>query len=68
MMLLHLKAYLIKVDRDTLWFDVVEIPRWMTKRERESFERERRAKFADYCFTLAYDVEDVVFKMMGADC
>jgi hypothetical protein len=63
--MLHLKAYLIKVDRETCWFDVIEIPRQMSRRERAWFERMRKAKFSDYVLAVGYDGVDVAGKMLG---
>lgn len=61
---MYLKAYLIKVVREDMWFDVVEIPRWMPKREREIFNRQRKTIYSDYYFTVASDIDDAIFKIM----
>lgn len=61
---MYLKAYLIKVDKEDMWFDIIEIPRWMSKRDREIFNRRRKTDYSDYAFTVSTDIEDLIFKIM----
>jgi hypothetical protein len=65
--MLHLKAYLIKVDCNTCWFDVIEIPCQMSKRKRAWFERMRKARFSDYVFAVGYNGTDVAGRMLGVE-
>ena len=59
------KAYLIKVDHESYWFNVVELPRQMSKRDREVFERRRKECFSDYVFAIGYDDKAIIAKMLG---
>jgi hypothetical protein len=53
------KAFLIKVNREESYFEIVETPRFMTEHERERFERRRKALFSDWVFAIGEDEVDV---------
>jgi hypothetical protein len=58
-------AYLIKVDKASGYFEVIDIPRWMSKRDRERFNNMWKTQFSDYMFAIGYSAEEIVAKILG---
>lgn len=63
--MMYPKAYLIKADSDDGYFEYIEIPRWMTKRERAIFDRNRKTIYASWVFAVGYNPFEIVERIFG---